>query len=109
MLLQLPSLVKISNVSIKGIRGTSATPAAVTISCSPKYPCENVELGDIDLKYHGTQGPIVSACSNVKPKIFGVQVPPACSVTGEKVAAAAGKLLPSKGNVSVQAPPSQIE
>ena len=76
--LQLPSRVKISNFSFKNIRGTSATPVAVKLACSSGVPCEGVELANIDLKYIGKEGPITSECSNVKPKMIGIQSALAC-------------------------------
>ncbi|XP_031283013.1 exopolygalacturonase-like [Pistacia vera] len=73
-----PSRVKINNVSFKNIRGTSATPVAVKLACSSGVPCDGVELANIDLKYIGKEGPISSECSNVKPKVIGVQSALAC-------------------------------
>ncbi|XP_017984474.1 PREDICTED: exopolygalacturonase [Theobroma cacao] len=75
-----PSRVKISNVSFKNIRGTSATQVAVELTCSSGIPCENVEIGDINLSYIGTEGPATSRCSNVKPIITGKQTPLACGL-----------------------------
>ena len=75
---QVPSKIKISNVSFKNIRGTSATPVAVKIVCSQSNPCEGVEVADIDLTYSGSEGPIKSQCANVKPVISGKQNPPIC-------------------------------
>ncbi|KAI9160245.1 hypothetical protein LWI28_006484 [Acer negundo] len=69
---KLPSLVRISNVSFKNIRGTSSTPVAVKLACSSCIPCRGVEISDIDLRYTGKEaGAAVSECSNVRPKIFG--------------------------------------
>ncbi|KAJ0027692.1 hypothetical protein Pint_36050 [Pistacia integerrima] len=73
-----PSRVKINNVSFKNIRGTSATPVAVKLACSSGVPCDGVELANIDLKYIGKEGHISSECSNVKPKVIGVQSALAC-------------------------------
>ncbi|MBA0604663.1 hypothetical protein Godav_017312, partial [Gossypium davidsonii] len=42
-------------------------------------PCENVELADIEITLSGTNGPTISQCSNVKPKVSGKQNPVACS------------------------------
>ncbi|KAA0056903.1 hypothetical protein IC582_029467 [Cucumis melo] len=75
---KVPSKIKISKVSFKNIRGTSATPVAVKIVCSKSNPCEEVEVADIDLTYSGSEGPIKSQCANVKPVISGKQNPPIC-------------------------------
>ncbi|KAL3714631.1 hypothetical protein ACJRO7_006521 [Eucalyptus globulus] len=76
---QIPSLVKISNVSFKRIRGTSATKVAVKIACSKRIPCEGIEIADINLVYKGPDGPATSECSNVRPLISGMQNPRACA------------------------------
>ncbi|XP_039160954.1 exopolygalacturonase [Eucalyptus grandis] len=76
---QIPSLVKISNVSFKRIRGTSSTKVAVKIACSKRIPCEGVEIADINLVYKGPDGPATSECSNVRPLISGMQNPLACA------------------------------
>ncbi|CAM8956940.1 unnamed protein product [Rhodiola kirilowii] len=54
--LGVPSKVRISKVSFKNIRGTTATREAVKLICSKGIPCQNVEVGDIDLKYSGLEG-----------------------------------------------------
>ncbi|KAL8238086.1 hypothetical protein R6Q59_019167 [Mikania micrantha] len=71
-----PSKVKLTNVSFKKIRGTSATKVAVKLVCSKGVPCENVEIGDINLKFNG--GTATSECSNAKPKVTGQVVPVVC-------------------------------
>ncbi|KAI3440935.1 uncharacterized protein J3R85_002968 [Psidium guajava] len=76
---QIPSLVKVSKVSFKRIWGTSASQVAVKIACSKRVPCDNVEIADIDLAYHGPEGPALSECLNVRPLITGRQFPPACA------------------------------
>ncbi|KAM1742934.1 hypothetical protein ACFX12_012867 [Malus domestica] len=76
-----PSKVKISNVSFKNIKGSSATPLAVQIVCSGGISCENVELADIDLTYNGNKGPLTSQCSNVKPTITRVPNALACATS----------------------------
>ncbi|KAK3184484.1 hypothetical protein Dsin_031770 [Dipteronia sinensis] len=76
----LPSQVKINDVSFKNIRGTSATPVAVKLACSSGFPCQGVEIADIDLTYTGKEAAAaVSQCSNVEPNISGKMNPPACS------------------------------
>ncbi|PON77123.1 Glycoside hydrolase [Trema orientale] len=77
---QIPSRVKISNVSFKNIRGTSSTPLAVKLVCSRGLPCQKVVVSDIDIKYRGPQGPITSQCRNVKPTLYGKQNPKTCII-----------------------------
>ncbi|XP_019176432.1 PREDICTED: polygalacturonase-like [Ipomoea nil] len=69
---QKPSKVKISKVSYKDIKGTSATKETVILACSSGVPCEDVEIGEIDLTFKGGAKTI---CSNVKPKLTGKQCP----------------------------------
>ncbi|KAF5482575.1 hypothetical protein F2P56_003133 [Juglans regia] len=77
---EVPSRVKISNVSFKNIRGTSATKLAVKLTCSRRIPCKNVQMSDISLQYNGKDGPITSECKNVlKPSASGKLNPPACA------------------------------
>ena len=63
--------MKLSNISFRRIRGTSATPVVVKLACSSGIPCKGVEIADIDLRYNGKEGPAKSECSNVKPKVSG--------------------------------------
>ncbi|KAK2648543.1 hypothetical protein Ddye_016032 [Dipteronia dyeriana] len=77
---KVPSNVKISGVTFKNIKGTSSTPVAVKLACSGRFPCQGVEIADIDLTYTGKEAPAaLSQCSNVKPKVSGKMNPPACS------------------------------
>ncbi|KAL3714638.1 hypothetical protein ACJRO7_006528 [Eucalyptus globulus] len=74
-----PSLIKISKVSFKKIRGTSASQVAVKVLCSQSVPCQEVEIADIDLVYNGPEGPATSECANVKPVLSGKLNPAACA------------------------------
>ncbi|KAG5224518.1 polygalacturonase [Salix suchowensis] len=69
--LKAPSKVKISDVSFKNIRGTSATPVAVKLACSSGIPCEKVELANINLVYSGSEGPAKSNVLMLSPKFLG--------------------------------------
>ncbi|KAK7327686.1 hypothetical protein VNO77_21773 [Canavalia gladiata] len=64
-----PSKIKISKVSFKNIRGTSATQEGVTLLCSSGVPCEGVEISDIDLQFNGSEA--TAKCQNVKPVTTG--------------------------------------
>ncbi|KAJ9686035.1 hypothetical protein PVL29_015087 [Vitis rotundifolia] len=73
--LKSPSRIKLSNVSFRNIRGTTSTQVAVKLVCSEEVPCEDVELGDINLEYNGNEGPAMSQCKNIKPNLPGTQLP----------------------------------
>ncbi|KAJ1433219.1 Pectin lyase fold/virulence factor [Sesbania bispinosa] len=66
---QAPSKIKISRVTFKDIKGTSATQKGVILICSSGTPCEDVELSDIDLTFNGVAA--ITTCANVKPTIMG--------------------------------------
>ncbi|KAK4492947.1 hypothetical protein RD792_000274 [Penstemon davidsonii] len=74
-----PSYVKISNIFIKNIRGTSHYPEAVTLVCSRTNPCVNVQISDVDLTYSGNLGPTTTKCANVNPTLSGKLNPPICA------------------------------
>lgn len=76
---QVPSQIKISNVSFRRIQGTSSTQVAVKLACSSRFPCDQVEISDIDITYNGAGGPATSSCVNVKPIISGKQNPALCA------------------------------
>nr|CAN79473.1 hypothetical protein VITISV_023355 [Vitis vinifera] len=74
-----PSRIKLSNVSFRNIRGTTSTQVAVKLVCSQGVPCQDVKLGDINLKYSGNEGPAMSQCKNIKPNLLGNQLPRTCA------------------------------
>ncbi|KAA8524801.1 hypothetical protein F0562_011224 [Nyssa sinensis] len=56
---------------------------AMKLVCSKSLPCENVEIADIDLAYHGPEGPANSTCANIQPKFTGkVNIPEAAATCG---------------------------
>ncbi|KAL9260432.1 hypothetical protein AKJ16_DCAP05851 [Drosera capensis] len=67
------SQVKVSNVAFRNIRGTSTTNTIMNLICSPKIPCEGIEVADIDLKPMPLKGvaQTQSACTNAKVKFGG--------------------------------------
>ncbi|XP_045791846.1 polygalacturonase-like [Trifolium pratense] len=71
-----PSLVKINNIGFINIKGTTISPIAVDLRCSKQFPCQDVQLRNIDLKL-GTN-PTTSRCANIKPIYSGIQIPPPC-------------------------------
>lgn len=54
---QSPYNIKISKVSFKNVKGTSATQKGVVLVCSSGVPCESVELNDVDLRFNRAQQP----------------------------------------------------
>nr|AAO63309.1 At3g07830 [Arabidopsis thaliana]BAC42591.1 putative polygalacturonase [Arabidopsis thaliana] len=76
---QKSSSIKLANISFRRIRGTSGNKDAVKLLCSKGYPCENVQVGDINIQYTGADGPATFMCSNVRPKLVGTQFPKACN------------------------------
>ncbi|XVF11759.1 hypothetical protein REPUB_Repub08aG0055700 [Reevesia pubescens] len=93
--LKLPSRIKLSNISFKNIHGTSSTKEAVKIMCSSGSPCEGVELADIDLAYKGPEGPAISQCLNVSPKLTGKLNPSICSGPAAASPTGAAKASPT--------------
>ncbi|KAF9600838.1 hypothetical protein IFM89_013073 [Coptis chinensis] len=68
--------VKISHITFQDIQGTSATKVAVKLDCSPKNPCEGINLENVKLRYNNQ--PAVSSCSNADGSIHGVVEPAGC-------------------------------
>nr|CAD1831245.1 unnamed protein product [Ananas comosus var. bracteatus] len=74
-----PSMVKLSNIKFRNIRGISTSKVAVELLCSKAVPCQNVELRDINLKYIEHSVPALASCSNVVGGVSsGLVVPPPC-------------------------------
>ncbi|XP_059434626.1 exopolygalacturonase-like [Corylus avellana] len=71
-----PSRVQISNVHYINVRGTSTTAFPVKLMCSKQFPCKDVQLTNIDLRYNGS--PATSTCDNAKVRYSGRQNPPPC-------------------------------
>ncbi|KAL9407731.1 hypothetical protein AB3S75_046302 [Citrus x aurantiifolia] len=75
------SIVKINDIQFINITGTSVSKVAVDIACSKHYPCQNVHLSSINLKYNGNdndQAPFSSSCVNAHVGYHGLQLPPPC-------------------------------
>ncbi|KAF3950367.1 hypothetical protein ACB098_02G051800 [Castanea mollissima] len=72
-----PSRVRLSDIHYINIRGTSSTPNAVELFCSSQYPCQNVQLFNIDLKSQ-QRGPTAASCTNAKVRFGGKMNPPPC-------------------------------
>ncbi|KAL8521542.1 hypothetical protein ACS0TY_011894 [Phlomoides rotata] len=73
-----PSLIQVSKIRIKNVKGTTSTQVAMTFSCSSSKPCKDVKIVDVDLTYSGNKGKITTHCANIKPTLGGKQIPPAC-------------------------------
>ncbi|KAL5996213.1 hypothetical protein ACLOJK_026287 [Asimina triloba] len=75
-----PSNVKISNIVYKNIKGTSFSKLAVNLACSAAFPCQNIQLADIDLTYQDPNDKVRSLCYNAHVSASGVQNPPPCLI-----------------------------
>ncbi|KAK2649534.1 hypothetical protein Ddye_017023 [Dipteronia dyeriana] len=73
-----PSNVQLTDIHFRNITGTSISDAAVSLTCSKKYPC-CVDLANIDLVYRGTDKlPDNFECANAKLAFTGKQNPAPC-------------------------------
>ncbi|GKC47356.1 exopolygalacturonase-like protein [Tanacetum coccineum] len=72
------SNVQIRNVTFSEVRGMSSSQLAVKLHCSKNVPCQDIKLININLAYHGPDGPVASSCINVKGKSYGIQLPSGC-------------------------------
>ncbi|KAL5783978.1 hypothetical protein ACOSQ2_006370 [Xanthoceras sorbifolium] len=63
-------------LTYRNIKGTSATPEAVTFDCSPSNPCRGIRLQDIKLSYMNRAA--TSSCKNIGGTSSGVLMPDSC-------------------------------
>ncbi|VVB08636.1 unnamed protein product [Arabis nemorensis] len=72
------SHVQIKNVTYNKIWGTSRSKEALKMQCSKSYPCQDVELSNINLIYKGPDGLVTALCENVGGSVRGKIVPGDC-------------------------------
>ncbi|KAK7821542.1 polygalacturonase [Quercus suber] len=68
--------VKISQVTYKNIRGTSASKVAMNFICSSSNPCNGIKLQNIRLTYNKRAA--TSSCSNAAGFSNEVVIPRSC-------------------------------
>ncbi|KAM4105627.1 hypothetical protein ACB094_04G005700 [Castanea mollissima] len=68
--------VKISQVTYKNIRGTSASQVAMNFICSSSNPCNGIKLQNIRLTYNKRAA--TSSCTNAAGLSSGVVIPRSC-------------------------------
>ena len=68
--------VKISQVTYKNIRGTSASQVAMNFICSSSNPCNGIKLQNIRLTYNRRAA--TSFCANAAGFSNGVVIPRSC-------------------------------
>ncbi|XP_074382715.1 polygalacturonase-like [Apium graveolens] len=68
--------IKISNIRYQNIRGSSATPVAVQLQCSKKYPCSGIRLQDVALTYKNQAAK--ASCAYAGGTASGVMNPSSC-------------------------------
>ncbi|XP_068666567.1 polygalacturonase-like [Aristolochia californica] len=69
--------IKISGLTYKSIKGTSATEIAMKFNCSASSPCKGIKLQDIKLTYLSSQ-PALSFCKNAQGTAVGSVIPASC-------------------------------
>lgn len=74
------SHVQIRDVTYNKIWGTSTSQAALNMQCSKTFPCQGVELSNINLKYNGGDGSAMALCENVGGSVRGKIVPAGCHI-----------------------------
>ncbi|TYI62173.1 hypothetical protein E1A91_D10G227400v1 [Gossypium mustelinum] len=68
--------IKIKDIRYENIRGTSSTPIAIKFDCSPKNPCTEISLRNVNLTYLDKDAQ--SFCCNVVGKVFDLVRPNSC-------------------------------
>ncbi|TXG48755.1 hypothetical protein EZV62_024630 [Acer yangbiense] len=68
--------VKISGVTYKNIKGSSATQVGINFQCSSNNPCRGIKLQYIKLTYNGR--PSISHCNNAHGTTTGLVIPTSC-------------------------------
>ncbi|KAJ4907190.1 glycoside hydrolase family 28 protein / polygalacturonase (pectinase) family protein [Raphanus sativus] len=74
------SHVQIRDVTYNKIWGTSTSQAALNMQCSKTFPCQGVELSNINLMYNGGDGSAMALCENVGGSVRGKIVPAGCHI-----------------------------
>ncbi|KAK4761830.1 hypothetical protein SAY87_029714 [Trapa incisa] len=80
------SSVQIQDVWFSNVRGSSKSEYAVKFLCSSEYPCNNINIRDINLLYQGPEGPAKSSCSNVRGSASATQNPHPCILESSSLA-----------------------
>ncbi|PKU75476.1 Polygalacturonase [Dendrobium catenatum] len=68
--------IQISDVEYKNIEGTSASPIAIKLDCSPTNPCKGLGMSNIKLTYK--ERPAKSFCKYASGHSSGLMIPPSC-------------------------------
>ncbi|CAK9308898.1 unnamed protein product [Citrullus colocynthis] len=71
-----PSLVKLSDIYFKNIRGTSSSKVAMALECSKGFPCQDVNLDNVHLDLSSGENHPSSTCKYVWARYIGTQIPP---------------------------------
>lgn len=74
--------VGVRKVEFVDIRGTSATPRAISIACSDAVPCRDLELKNVNLTLEGGGGQATASCYRASGKSAGNVLPPSCLAKG---------------------------
>ncbi|ESQ51905.1 hypothetical protein EUTSA_v10017763mg [Eutrema salsugineum] len=74
------SHVQIKDVKYSRIWGNSTSKEALKMQCSKTFPCQDVELSNINLSYSGLDGLATALCENVGGSVRGKIVPDDCRI-----------------------------